>query len=190
MTGGSSYVVDTAQKFRAFAHPLRQDILAGLDDARSVTDVAVDLGVPPARLYHHFKLLEREGIIEVCGTRKVRSNDERLYRRVAEGVRFAPAVTGRREFREQLRAGVVELTEDLMAEFLRGAAAWEAGELAADVPVSVSRRTVALSESEAREVSEALSSAVAGILRRRRPSAARRTWIYAGFFFPEPPAEA
>lgn len=177
-------MVDNADKFRAFAHPLRQEIIAATSEPKSVTDVADALGVPAARLYHHFKVLERHGVIEGCGTRRVRSNDERLYRRAAGTVRFAPSVIASREVRGQLREGLSQVAEDFMAEFTEATLAWEKGP-ATEEPFTVSRRAVELTEHEAREVAGRLAASLDDIFRRRRGKGDRRTWVHASFFFPQ-----
>lgn len=177
-------MVDSADKFRVFAHPLRQEIIAAVAEPKSVTDVAEGLGVPAARLYHHFKVLQRHGVLEVAGTRRVRSNDERLYRRAAGSVKFAPSVTANPEFRGQLRDGISQVAEEVMAELTEAALAWEKGP-ASEEPFSLSRRTVELTEEEAREVADQLAECLEEILGRRRSRRDRRSWVHASFFFPQ-----
>lgn len=177
--------MDSADRFRAFAHPLRQGIIAATVEPKSVSEVAHALGVPAARLYHHFKVLERHGLIEGTGTRRVRSNDERLYRRAAGTVKFAPSITASPEFRGQLREGLSQVAEDFVAEFAQAALAWEKGPVGEE-PFSVSRREVQLTEAEAREVAEQLSDHLAEILGRGHGGRGRRrTWVHASFFFPQ-----
>lgn len=73
------------QTLRLVSHPLRTRILGLLDDKpRSVHEVADLLGVPFTRLYYHFHLLEKNGVIRLASTRHVLGGvDEKFYERVA-----------------------------------------------------------------------------------------------------------
>jgi DNA-binding transcriptional ArsR family regulator len=74
-----------AALLRLVSHPLRTRILGLLDDQpRSVHQVADILGVPFTRLYYHFHLLEKNGMIRLADTRHVLGGvDEKFYERVA-----------------------------------------------------------------------------------------------------------
>ena len=186
-----AHVIDTPERFKAFAHPLRQDLLARLDQPRSVTALASELGVSPARLYHHVKVLEEVGLIEVAGTRRVRSNDERLYARVAGTVRFRAGVTARPAVRREIGESAADAGRELAAGFVDAVRAWERGELDPESPIAIGSHTLHLTDDEAREVHRLIADAVAQVVAtRRRRSKARREWTYASLFFPEQPSGA
>ena len=69
------------QELRALAHPLRLRLLqffAG--EPRTTMQVAVLMGEPPTRLYHHVNALERAGILELARTRPVRGTIEKYFK--------------------------------------------------------------------------------------------------------------
>jgi DNA-binding transcriptional ArsR family regulator len=71
-------------KIRAYVHPTRMTILELLArEKQSVSGVARLLGVHPANLTHHFKILEKAGLIKLVEKRDTGKNLEKLYRAVA-----------------------------------------------------------------------------------------------------------
>jgi predicted transcriptional regulator len=50
---------------------------------RTVSSVARELGVHPANITHHFKLLEKAGLIRVVERRDIGKNIEKYYRSIA-----------------------------------------------------------------------------------------------------------
>jgi DNA-binding transcriptional ArsR family regulator len=81
--------IDSAEALKALAHPLRSSLLKHLSAPRSIKELAGDLDVPVARLYHHVKLLQEHGLIVVADERRVGSNVERLYRVAAARIEVA-----------------------------------------------------------------------------------------------------
>jgi DNA-binding transcriptional ArsR family regulator len=72
------------KQIRAYAHPTRMAILEQLGrEKQSVSGIARTLGVHPANLTHHFKLLEKTGLIRLVEKRDTGKNLEKLYRAVA-----------------------------------------------------------------------------------------------------------
>ncbi len=68
-------------QIRAYVNPTRMTILTLLaQEKSSVSGVARQLGVHPANLTHHFKLLEKTGLIELVERRETGKNLEKLYR--------------------------------------------------------------------------------------------------------------
>lgn len=71
-------------QIRAYIHPTRMVILELLGrEKQSVSRVARHLGVHPANLTHHFKLLEKVGLIKLVEKRDTGKNLEKYYRAVA-----------------------------------------------------------------------------------------------------------
>jgi DNA-binding transcriptional ArsR family regulator len=80
-------VLDTAERLKAMADPIRLQFLSEiLDRPRTVKEVAEALEVPPTRLYYHLRILEGSGLIEVANRRMVSGIEERSYRAVAENL--------------------------------------------------------------------------------------------------------
>jgi DNA-binding transcriptional ArsR family regulator len=83
--------LDGEEKIRAYVHPTRMAILEMLaGEKQSVSGVARALGVHPANLTHHFKLLEKAGLIKLVEKRDTGRNLEKFYRAVA--YHFSPTL--------------------------------------------------------------------------------------------------
>lgn len=96
------YVRDVAM-FKALADPLRLQILLELAiEPMAVKEVASNLQVPPTRLYYHFKILERAGLIRVSGRRMVSGIEESRYEAIGESWQPAPEATV-----DLVKAGIV-----------------------------------------------------------------------------------
>ena len=85
--------IESTDALRALGHPLRAAVLKQLGTPRSVKEVADELDVPVARLYHHVKTLETHGIITETGQRKAGSNTERLYQVAAGRIEVSGELT-------------------------------------------------------------------------------------------------
>lgn len=82
----------TDEQIRAFVNPTRMTILTMLSREKcSVSVIARRLKVHPANLTHHFKLLEKAGLIKLVEKRDTGKNLEKLYRAVAIHFTIGPA---------------------------------------------------------------------------------------------------
>ncbi|MBN2005761.1 MAG: helix-turn-helix transcriptional regulator [Anaerolineae bacterium] len=69
------------ERIRAYVNPTRMTILALLaKEKHSASGIARQLGVHPANLTHHFKILEKAGLIELVEKRETGKNLEKYYR--------------------------------------------------------------------------------------------------------------
>ena len=81
------------EQIRAFVNPTRMTILTMLAREKcSVSVIARRFKVHPANLTHHFKLLEKAGLIKLVEKRDTGKNLEKLYRAVA--IHFTIGPTG------------------------------------------------------------------------------------------------
>jgi DNA-binding transcriptional ArsR family regulator len=80
-------VIKDLETLRAIAEPTRVAILEQLTEPRSVSQIALALGVPRTRLYHHVDLLRSKGLIEVVEERRVGAMTEQLYAPTAKTFR-------------------------------------------------------------------------------------------------------
>jgi DNA-binding transcriptional ArsR family regulator len=77
-------VLAKSSQIKAYVHPARISILRMLAvKKRTVSNVAKELGVHPANITHHFKLLEKVGLIRLVETRDIGKNIEKYYRSIA-----------------------------------------------------------------------------------------------------------
>ena len=69
------------EKVKAYVHPVRMTILGLLaKEKRTVSNVAKELAVHPANITHHFKLLEKTGLIRLVEKRDIGKTIEKYYR--------------------------------------------------------------------------------------------------------------
>jgi DNA-binding transcriptional ArsR family regulator len=71
--------IEDEETFELLADQTRIQIIEMLGEPRSVTALAEAMNVPRTRLYHHIKLLEESGLIEVVETRKAGALTEKIY---------------------------------------------------------------------------------------------------------------
>jgi DNA-binding transcriptional ArsR family regulator len=78
-------------ELRALAHPLRLRVLERFaEQPRTTKQVALLLGEPPTRLYHHVAALERAGLLRLTETRKNRGTVEKWYEAVVRSFGDGP----------------------------------------------------------------------------------------------------
>jgi DNA-binding transcriptional ArsR family regulator len=94
LTGGAPLPelaeLDSTEKLDELMHRVRGPLLRHLRTPHSAAELAAALDVPVTRLYHHLKVLESAGFIEVVATRRVGAALERRYRAIACGFRVGP----------------------------------------------------------------------------------------------------
>lgn len=84
----------SSNQIKAYVNPTRIVILNMLiKEKRTVTSVAKELNVHPANLTHHFKLLEKTGLIKLVEKKDTGKNLEKYYRAVAINYIVSPNST-------------------------------------------------------------------------------------------------
>ena len=91
---------------RGTLSPLRQRLLAELDEPASATSLAARLGESRQRINYHLRELEKSGLVELVEVRQRRGRTERLMRATARTVVVAPAIVGELPARGQDRFAV------------------------------------------------------------------------------------
>jgi DNA-binding transcriptional ArsR family regulator len=126
-------VIDDLETLRVLADPLRLSIVEYLSKPGTVKRVAEKLGKPPTKLYYHFNLLEKHGIITLVDTRIVSGIIEKHYQASAQLYRLRRGLLSpgaaepgqeldltlssmfadtKNDIVQSVRDGVVMLTED------------------------------------------------------------------------------
>lgn len=78
------YNLTDAEQIKAYVHPTRMMLLQLLaKERRTISSIAKELGVHPANITHHFKLLEKNGLICLVEKRDTGKNLEKYYRAIA-----------------------------------------------------------------------------------------------------------
>jgi DNA-binding transcriptional ArsR family regulator len=128
ITPAPSLALTGDAQIRAYVHPTRMTILALLaEEKQSVSGVARRLGVHPANLTHHFKLLEKTGLIQLVEKRDTGKNLEKYYRAVAYYFSVVPgsAMAGKRALvlailRDNLTAALQSLKNEPLEQEVLG----------------------------------------------------------------------
>jgi DNA-binding transcriptional ArsR family regulator len=77
-------VLASSAQIKGYVHPTRMLLLEMLaKEKRTISSIARELGVHPANITHHFKLLERSGLILLVEKRDTGKNLEKYYRATA-----------------------------------------------------------------------------------------------------------
>ncbi len=124
------FKITDLDSLKAVTHPLRLQLLELLKQAQTVKELAMELDMPPTKLYYHVNLLEEKGFIQVVDTQIISGIIEKQYQAVAhyyiidddmlattpdEGQVNAFLRSffkmAQREFQESIRAGLVDLKE-------------------------------------------------------------------------------
>lgn len=70
--------------FKAFANPLRLRMMGYFKDPRTVKQVADELGIRPHTLYHHIRVLEDCGVVDLIRRKKLNGSIEEKYYQLTE----------------------------------------------------------------------------------------------------------
>jgi DNA-binding transcriptional ArsR family regulator len=150
-------VLTDAASLKAIAEPTRLQILLELGDGpKTVKEVAAALDLNATRLYYHFKILEKAGLIRVSSRRMISGIEERSYAVTATS--WTPAPEPGSTLAE---TGVIDaLLEVVRAELelaLGAQTTAPLGESASPVP-AMSFTRLALNEEEVAEIQRRIES--------------------------------
>jgi hypothetical protein len=153
-------VIDNADALKAIADPLRvrmlQLMMVGYDRSWSVKEVAVELGQPVTKLYHHVKLLETADLIRDVESRIVSGIVEHRYRACQRSMKFDDRLFGSDETRYEAVdhiTAILDATRDDLVDYL----------YREDVDhdlVSISRTTSRLTREEIDEVNQMIENMI------------------------------
>ncbi len=168
-------LLERPEQAEAVLNPLRLELLKHMDESRTCTELAHALGETPQKVHYHVKVLERAGIVEKAGERRVRAVVESYYRAVARSYWFAPSLVGRiggpRRGDQTSLGSVLGLAEELQIDLARlGATEGETAPLAFTAQVRLARpaeRTAFLGDLQNAIQSVARKYGAAGPLRPR-----------------------
>jgi predicted ArsR family transcriptional regulator len=141
-------VIDALDQAAVLLKPLRIELLRALAEPRTCPQLASAVGITMQKAWYHVKVLERAGLVERSGERRVRGLREGIYRAVASSYALSPRLTaqlgGAAEAQQQVALGVIQrMAEQLLEDTSRMAGTGaEAAALAlsAQVELAPSRR--------------------------------------------------
>ena len=116
-----TFIIKDRDTLKVVADPLRTQILEVMvSEPQTVKQVAGKLGLAPSKLYYHFGLLEKHGLIEVVETRAVANMTEKLYQATASDLRMEDGLLtvatdeGRDVFHTVIESTIDTTREDLL----------------------------------------------------------------------------
>lgn len=104
-------MIETPEQLRAVSDPMRQRLLQGFAEARTIKQAAARLGEPVTKLYHHVDRLLEAGLIRVVREEKRRAATERTFQASAPRFAVSPsafAAGDRNAARDGVARGAVE----------------------------------------------------------------------------------
>lgn len=92
------HTLSSEEQAKAYLHPKRMEIVSLLLEPHTQSQVAAHFGVHPANLIHHFKKLEKAGLIQIVEERDLGKVVEKYYQAIARRfeLRPRPGVRGAR----------------------------------------------------------------------------------------------
>lgn len=85
------YIITENTQIKGYVHPTRMVLLQMLaKEKRTISSIAKELNVHPANITHHFKLLEKVGLIYLVEKRDNGKNLEKYYRAIAYNFEVKP----------------------------------------------------------------------------------------------------
>lgn len=151
-------MVDSVDQAAAMLKPLRIAMLREMGAPRTCPQLAATFNETPQKIYYHVKTLERAGLVERSGERRVNGIAEGFYRARAESYWLSPGLVrrlgGKRTVRDQTSLRVLaghaeEMLEDVGRLAERSAAGQHvpSASLAVEIQLpSVERRSAFLEE--------------------------------------------
>lgn len=121
------FVISDLETLKVVADPLRLSILEFLSKPGTVKQVAEKLDMPPTKLYYHFNLLDKHGLIQMVETRIVSGIIEKHYQMAAHVYRLEKGLLapGNADFDEGLEvtlSGIFgDVRNDIRDSILAGA---------------------------------------------------------------------
>lgn len=122
------FTVSDLETLKVLADPLRLSIIECLKKPSTVKKIAEKIDKPPTKLYYHFNLLEKHGLIQMVDTRIVSGIVEKHYQASAKVYRTEPGLLSpnSEEFDERFEIMVSglfgDLRDDLRASVKSGTA--------------------------------------------------------------------
>ncbi len=87
--------IERVEQATTLLKPQRIELLKRMDQPRTCPELAGFFGETPQKIYYHVKALEKAGLVEKTGERRVRGVVEGFYQAVARSYWLAPQLVGR-----------------------------------------------------------------------------------------------
>ncbi len=201
MDDKNPFIIQDRETLKVMADPLRHQIIELLiDSPQTIKQVADKLGLAPSKLYYHFNLLEKHGLLKVMETRMVSNLMERSYQAVASCFELAPGLltTSTDEGKAAVNEAIVSTIDATRDDILRSLQAryfqLEQGAPAQPRRMMLTRQVRRIPETRVTEFQERLETLLKDFTDAESPPGAPETRAYAimvafypNFYFEETP---
>jgi predicted ArsR family transcriptional regulator len=158
-------VIDDLETLKVLSDPLRMQLIELMShQARTVKQLAKELGTTPHKLYYHVKLLEDHGLIRVAETRLVSGILEKHYQIAARDIVVANGLLSVRkpEGKSDIEGLISSILDGTKADFIRSFRVRTEGEFHVDERhlSSATREMANLTREQAKAICEKLEELV------------------------------
>jgi predicted transcriptional regulator len=87
--------IEEVDQAATLLNPLRLDLLKRMAEPRSCPELAEFVGQSPQKVYYHVKALERAGLVNKVGERRIRGMVEGRYQAKGRSYWLSPNLVGR-----------------------------------------------------------------------------------------------
>ncbi len=199
----TEFVINDFETLKVVADPLRAQLFELLvPGPLTVAQVAEKLGLGASKLYYHFGLMEKAGLIEVVATRQVRNMVEKDYRATASTIDVNPSLLNLNtsEGQENIQAMLAATLDTTRDDILRSVQArildLERGAEPYGRRMMLTRETSRLSPKRAEEFQTRLAALVKEFAVADNETAADQPQgyaltiaLYPSFYYREPDGE-
>jgi DNA-binding transcriptional ArsR family regulator len=182
----NTFLIQDRETLKVMADPLRSQILEILLSTPQTTkQVAGKLGLAASKLYYHFNLLEKHGLIEVVEVRRIANLEEKHYRAVAARFELAPGLVATnteegKAVANEMMTSIIDTTRDDILRSLQ-ARYFQLEQGAAEHPrrVVINRLVSRLTESQVAAFQERLCAMLEEFEAADCPAGTPETFPYA-----------
>ncbi len=149
------YLIKDFETLKVIADPIRNQILdVLLSKPQNVKEVAEKLGLAPSKLYYHFNMLEKFGLLQVVETRQVSNLIEKYYQATASYLSIDPNLLtfntdeGKESIQSVMAAAIDTTKEDLLRSLQARSLQLEQGAAEHPRSITISRNLSNLSDEQ------------------------------------------
>ena len=198
---GKTFIIEDRETLKVMVDPLRSQILEILlSTPHTIKQTAGKLGLAASKLYYHFNLLEKHGLIDVVETRMVGNLEEKRYQAVSTDFELAPGLINTstedgKAVANEVFVNTIDATRDDLLRSLQ-ARYFQLDHGAPEHPrhVVLNRVVSRIPESQAQEFQQRLCALLEEFEAADSPEGAGETFPYAfmaalypSFYFEEEP---
>jgi DNA-binding transcriptional ArsR family regulator len=186
-----TFVIHDLETLKVIADPIRNQILDILQfSPQNTKDVADKLGLAPSKLYYHFNMLEKFGLIKVVETRQVSNLIEKYYLAISNYFCVDPTLLnfesseGKENINSLVGSTIDTTREDLLRSLHARTLQIEQGAVEKKRSLILTRNLSNLSDEKAEKFVERLSSLLEDFIDADTKDPADQTFAFTAAMYP------